>query len=318
MRVAAADARAAGTHAGGDGAVGQRQVFHRLVDAVQAGAGHGQAPRHRRAAREHDRVVARPQRRGGHVHPGVHPAHELGALGPHLGQPPVQVPLLHLELGDPVPQQPAGRVRALVHGDGVTGPGELLGGGEPGGPGPDHGDLLPGPRGRPGRPRRHPSLGPRPVDDLDFDLLDRHRVGVDAEHARALARRRAQPAGELGEVVGGVQPLGRLPPVLPPDQVVPLRDQVPQRAAGVAERDAAVHAAAGLALQRGGAELGVHLAPVLDPHVHRAAGGRLPLRGQESLRVSHARPHPCAAAMTASLTSRPSCSARLAASSTRL
>ena len=69
---------------------------------------------------------------------------------------------------------------------------------------------------------------------------------VDAEHARGLARRRAQPAGELREVVGGVQPLDRAVPVVAPDQVVPLRDEVAERAALVAERDAAVHAAAGL------------------------------------------------------------------------
>ena len=35
-------------------------------------------------------------------------------------------------------------------------------------------------------------------------------------------------------------------PVVAPDQVVPLRDEVAERAALVAERDAAVHAAAGL------------------------------------------------------------------------
>ena len=83
----------------------------------------------------------------------------------------------------------------------------------------------------------------------DLDLLDGHRVGVDAQHAGRLARRRAQPAGELGEVVRRVQPLDGLLPVVAPDQVVPLRDQVAQRAALVAERDAAVHAAAGLLLQ---------------------------------------------------------------------
>ena len=52
-----------------------------------------------------------------------------------------------------------------------------------------------------------PALVPGAVDDLDLDLLDRDRVLVDAEHARGLARRRAQPPGELREVVRGVQPL---------------------------------------------------------------------------------------------------------------
>ena len=93
---------------------------------------------------------------------------------------------------------------------------------------------------------RHPALVPRLVDDGDLDVLDRHRVPVDPDHAGGLARRRAQPPGELREVVGRVQPLQRLVPVGPPDQVVPLRDQVAQRAPDVAERDAAVHAAPGL------------------------------------------------------------------------
>src|SRR6516165_9558688 len=108
-----------------------------------------------------------------------------------------------------------------------------------------------------------------------------------AEHAGALARRRAQPPGELGEVVGGVQPPGRLGPVLAPDQVVPLRDEVTQRAALVAERDAAVHAPPGLEFQPPGAEVGVDLAPVGDAHAHRAPGRGGPRRGQEALGIGH-------------------------------
>jgi hypothetical protein len=49
----------------------------------------------------------------------------------------------------------------------------------------------------------------------DLDLLDRHRrVAVDPEHARGLARGRAQPAGELREVVGRVQALDRVAPAI--------------------------------------------------------------------------------------------------------
>ena len=49
---------------------------------------------------------------------------------------------------------------------------------------------------------------------------------VDAQHARAFARRGADPAGELGEVVGLVQAIERLAPQAAVDQVVPLGDQV--------------------------------------------------------------------------------------------
>ena len=50
------------------------------------------------------------------------------------------------------------------------------------------------------------------VDDGALDGLDGHGVGVDAEHARSLARRRAHAARELREVVGEEQPVKRLSP----------------------------------------------------------------------------------------------------------
>ena len=139
-----------------------------------------------------------------------------------------------------------------------------------------------------GHDRLDPALAPRPVDDLDLDLLDGDRVLADAEHARGLARRRAQPAGELGEVVGGVQPLDRVAPVVAVDEVVPVGDEVAERAAVVAERDAAVHAAPGLELQRLVGERLVDLAPVAQAHRHRPAGRRLAAPLQEAGRLTHA------------------------------
>ena len=138
--------------------------------------------------------------------------------------------------------------------------------------------------------RRHPALVPRPVDDLDLDLLDRDGVGVDRQHAGGLARGGAERAGELREVVGGVQPLRGLAPVVAVDQVVPLRDEVAQRAALVAERDAAVHAAARLGLQVVAGEVLVDLPPVPQAQVHRPAHGQLPRGGQEPLGVTHVPP----------------------------
>ena len=80
---------------------------------------------------------------------------------------------------------------------------ELLRGGEAGRPRADDGDPLAGPlRGRLGQ---DPALREGVIDDRHLDLLDGDRQVVDAEHARGLARRGAEPAGELREVVGGVQ-----------------------------------------------------------------------------------------------------------------
>ena len=210
---------------------------------------------------------------------------ELGALGLHLLEPALEMALLHLELGDAVAQQAADPVGALEHDDVVTGARELLGGGETGRSGADHRDPL----ARLDRRElgHDPPFVPRPIDDLDLDLLDRDRVGVDAEHARRLARRRAQAPGELGEVVRGVQPVDRVAPVVAVHEVVPVGDQVAERAAVVAERDAAVHAASGLDLQRLGREALVDLLPVAQPHRHRPACRRLPRPFEEPGGLTH-------------------------------
>ena len=111
----------------------------------------------------------------------------------------------------------------------------------PAGPEPIDRDLLP--RARRRRTRHDPAFVERAIDDRQLDRLDRDRILVDAEHARSFARRGAEQAGELGEVVGLVQPLDRRAPVVAIDQVVPVGNQVAERAALVAERNAAVHAA---------------------------------------------------------------------------
>src|SRR6266508_2212301 len=84
------------------------------------------------------------------------------------------------------------------------------------------------------------------VGDLHLDLLDGDRLAAaDGQHARRLARGRAEPAGELREVVRRVQRLAGELPGAGADQVVPVRDPISKWAAGSvtsAERDAAVHA----------------------------------------------------------------------------
>ena len=106
--------------------------------------GHRQVARHGRADGEHHRVVAVAQLLARDVGADRHAVAEPGALGLHLGQTPVEDRLLHLELGDAVAQQAAGPVGALVDGDGVAGPGQLLCGGQTGRPGADDGHRLAG------------------------------------------------------------------------------------------------------------------------------------------------------------------------------
>src|SRR5206468_6413771 len=95
--------------------------------------------------------------------------------------------------------------------------------------GADHRHLLSGPsRGNLGR---HPALTPGVIDDVLLDVLDRDRVVVDVEDARLLAGGGADAAGELREVIRRVQPVDRLAPAAPVHEVVPVGDDVPERAA---------------------------------------------------------------------------------------
>src|SRR5207245_6334568 len=123
-----------------------------------------------------------------------------------------------------------------------------------------------------GLPRRHqrpdPPLVPRVVDDVLLDVLDRHRVVVDVEDARLLARGWADAAGELGEVVRRVEPIDRLAPAAAVHEVVPVGDDVPERAALVAEGDPAIHAARALTLEDVIGRALLELAPVLQPLRH--------------------------------------------------
>ncbi len=241
-----------------------------------------------RAARQQHRVVLGPQLPAGHVDADVAAGDKPHTFGGELLQPEVDVMFLQLEVGDAVAEQSADPVAALVQRDPVPSPGQLLRGGHAGRARADHGNRTAGRRAR--RQWHQPAVVDRPVDDLDLDLLDGDRVVGDAEYAGRLARRRAEPAGELGEVVGGVQGLTRVGPPVPVHQVVPGRDQVAQRAALVTERDAAVHAARGLLMD----ELVVgalgHLAPVAETDEDGPVRRRFPAVLQEAARVGHSAP----------------------------
>jgi hypothetical protein len=77
-------------------------------------------------------------------------------------------------------------------------------------------------------------------------VLDGYRGLVNAEYAGRLAGGGTDAAGELRKVIRRAEDLEGLPPVFLVDRVVELGDDVAERAAAVAEGDAAVHAPAGL------------------------------------------------------------------------
>jgi hypothetical protein len=237
-------ARRAALHAR-DGAVALVEVVHREVHAGQVAAGDLEVAVDARPDGDDQRVVALAQLGGADVAADVDVALEDDALvGQHVGAA-VDDPLLQLGVGDAEAHQPAHALVALVDGHEVAQLVQLGGHGHSGRARPDDSDRLAA--AQLGVIRHDPAVGPRPLGDAQLDLLDRHGVVVDVEHARRLARRGADEAGELGEVVGRVQLLDGALPVAAVDEVVPVGDQVPQRAALVAEGDAAVHAAPALA-----------------------------------------------------------------------
>src|SRR5205823_10095321 len=127
-------------------------------------------------------------------------------------------------------EKSARRLVALEQHDRMSAPVQLLRGGEPRRAGADDRDGSPAPRY--GRLRDDPALLPRARDDRQLDLLDRDCVALlDLEHARRLARRGAQPAGELRKVVRAVQLLDRVAPAVAVDEVVPVGNEIAERAA---------------------------------------------------------------------------------------
>ena len=109
-------------------------------------------------------------------------------------------------------------------------------------------------------------------DDFQLDILDGDGVIVDAQNARPFTRRGAQTAREFREVVGRVETVEGLTPPAQTDQIVPLRDDVPQRATVVAEGDPAIHAPGRLLAQIRQVLLFVHLVPVQQPKRNRPVG----------------------------------------------
>ena len=291
-----------------DPAVAAVEVLHRVVDAVELAPRHRQVARHARAGGDDDGVVALAQLVGADVDAHVDAVLELHALGDQLVEAALDHPLLDLEVRHAEAHEPAAGLVALVDRHRVAAAAQLLGGGEARRAGADHRDAAAGLEL--GRARHDPALVERAVDDRDLDLLDRHRVALaDLEHARGLARRGAELAGELGEVVRRVQLVDRVAPAVAVDEVVPVRDQVAERAAVVAERHAALHAARALLLELRDRQRLDELAEVLLALARIALRVVDPLDAQEGADLAHQAAtswRPCSASASAS-----SASARL-------
>ena len=211
------------------------QEVHGEVDVVEGGTRNAQASRLARPHRQQDRVEVPPQVARGEILPHHDAGLELHPFRVELAQAAIDDPLLQLEVRDPVAEQAADPVVLLEDHDVVSDPGQLLGGGQTGRARAHDRHPLAGPQRR--RPGLHPTLCKRALGDLVLDVLDQHRVVVDAQRAGRLTRRRTDPAGDLREVVGRVQVLARLAPLASIDQIVELGNAVLHRAARCGRRE---------------------------------------------------------------------------------
>ena len=126
--------------------------------------------------------------------------------------------------------------------------------------GPNHGHALASFHTR--RLRNDPTFFPRAINDFHFDLLNRHRAGINSHDASRFAWCWAQATSELRKVVGGMQTVNGILPMTAIHQIVPIGNQVPQWASVIAERDTTIHATSRLLIQLVMIEWLVDLFPV--------------------------------------------------------
>ena len=213
---------------------------------------------------------------------------EDDAFGLHLLDAAIDDVLFKLEVGNAVAEKAADAVGFLEDGDGVAGAAKLLRGGKAGGTAADDGDALAG--GLLGRLGMNPALVPGAIDDGPLDELDGDGRLVDAEHAGGFAGSGADAAGELREVVRRVEAANGGFPTVVVDEIVPVGDEIVDRAAGVAEGHAAVHAASALLALLLFREWLVDFEPVANALIGLAARGLFALNFKKSCDLTHVAP----------------------------
>ncbi len=247
-----------------------------------------------RPAAENHRFEIAQELRGRQIFSHLGPGDEAHALLGHQAHAPLDQLLVELHVGNAVDQKSADAIGALEDRDLVSGAIELRGGSQPGRARAHHRHALS--RAHRRLHRLHPAFGESAVGDGLFQHLDVHRRQVDGHRATSFAGRGADSAGELGEIVGLAQPDPGFFPLPAIDEVVPLGNQVVDRASRghsaeqlsrVAEGDAAVHAARSLLAQRLLGMGEVHLVPVLDAQEQRPIVHRRAIEFHEARRLAH-------------------------------
>ena len=141
-----------------------------------------------------------------------------------------------------------------------------------------------------GHLRNNPTLVPCAINDFDFNLLNSHWVGVNANDTCRFARGGAQSTSEFREVVRGMQTFNRIFPVIAIDKIVPVGNQVAKRAAVITEWNTTIHTATCLTIEFVSIKRFVHLFPVTQAHRHGPMARALALPFQKSGCLTHEPP----------------------------
>ena len=120
-----------------------------------------------------------------------------------------------------------------------------------------------------------------------FNFLNGYRWLVNAQYTGTFTRGGANAARKLREIVGLVKPVERRPPIVLVDEVVPVRDEIIDRAAAVAEWNAAIHASGGLRAHFRGAGILHELAPVLHALERRLGAPAFAINFKKCSRIAH-------------------------------
>jgi hypothetical protein len=111
----------------------------------------------------------------------------------------------------------------------------------------------------------NPALGPASVDDGVLNGFDANGFAVEVQRTSSLTGGWANTAGELWKIVGRMQRIQGLSPLVSVDQVVEVRNDVVDWAAVVTKRNATVHASSRLLMGLLRAESNDKLFVVLEP-----------------------------------------------------
>ena len=136
----------------------------------------------------------------------------------------------------------------------------------------------------------NPAFVKSTLDNIFFNLLDRDRRLINTQHACGFTGRGANPAGEFWKVIGRVQLPHSLFPASVIDQVIPVRNQVVNGTSGLAERDAAVHAARALRAQFLFRKIKIDIEPIVDTLCDGTARSKFTRVFEESRVLTHGVP----------------------------